>query len=274
MQASIKKLAIISGSGSLPIEICNSCIAQNIEFLAILIKGNATLAEYSMKPSIELELGQIGKLLNILASHKISHVILAGAIKKPSLTSIEADFEGKKFFTKIQSSGSLGDNYILTEVLSLLESYGYKIVGIQDYFRDLLVPSGPLTDTLPQDEDLNDIKLGKIVAENLGVLDIGQSVIVESKVILGVEAVEGTDNLIIRSKKLKFLDKKSGVLVKVVKPNQDLRVDLPAIGPKTIKNIAKANLNGIAITANRAIIVDKFYTLALANKYKIFILGL
>jgi DUF1009 family protein len=274
MQAKITKLAIIAGSGSLPIEICNSCVAKQIDHLVIALEGNAIIARYNDKHCFPLALGQVGKLLALLEEHKVSHVILAGGIKKPDFSTIKVDIKGAILLAKITAAKLLGDNHILTEVLSYLKNHGYEIAGVKDYFDELLVPVGNLTSNQPQKNDFYDIDIGKNAAEMLGRLDIGQAVIVENKVILAVEAAEGTDNLIKRAKELKFLNKKSGVLVKMVKPNQDLRVDLPTVGPETIKNIAEANLCGIAISAHHAIILDKAYTLELAKKHELFIFGI
>lgn len=274
MQASINKLAIIAGSGSLPVEISNLCIAQKIKHIVLALEGNAILARYSDKPHYSVALGQVGKLLTILEEHKVSHIILAGGIKKPDFSSLKVDIKGAVLLAKITAAKLLGDNHILTEVLDYLKSYGYEIVGVKDYFSELLIIPGNLTANLPQKKDLLDIEIGKNVATTLGSLDIGQAVIVENKIVLAVEAAEGTDNLIKRSKELKFSNKKAGVLVKIVKPNQDLRVDLPTIGPETIKNVLDANLNGIAISSGQAIIVDKISTLELAKKHDLFIYGI
>ncbi len=274
MQTSISKLAIIAGSGSLPIEICNSCIARQIDYIVIAIEGNADLKKYDNKPCYTVALGQIGKLLEVLEKQSVSHIILAGGVRKPDFSSLRVDVKGAILFAKLVAAKLLGDNYILTEVLRYLESYNYNIIGVKDYFSELLVPFGNLTDDHPHKQDILDIEIGKNAAAALGSLDIGQAVIVENKVILALEAAEGTDNLIKRSTELKFSSKRSGVLVKIVKPYQDLRVDLPTIGPETIRNIADANLSGIAISANHAIIVDKNLTLELAKKYGLFISGI
>ena len=148
-----------------------------------------------------------------------------------------------------------------------------KVVGIQEVVPNLLAPIGVLTQTSPNDEDEEDIRRGIEVATELGRLDVGQAVVVQQGLVLGLEGIEGTDKLIIRCNDYKRKGK-SPILVKLRKPEQDMRIDLPTIGVKTVENAYNSGFKGIAIHAGNTLIVNQEETIALANKYKMFIKGI
>jgi DUF1009 family protein len=148
-----------------------------------------------------------------------------------------------------------------------------RVVGIHEVMPDLLVKEGLLTKHKPDKQALADIKRGAEVAFELGCLDVGQSVIVQQGLVLGVEGIEGTDELI---KRCGTYQRKGdgGVLVKLRKPQQDMRIDLPTIGTRTIENLHAAGMRGIAVHAGNALIVNEPEVIALANKYGMFIKGI
>jgi UDP-2,3-diacylglucosamine hydrolase len=147
-----------------------------------------------------------------------------------------------------------------------------RVVGVQDVFADLLTPLGLLTRTQPDEGANNDIQRGIEVARALGRVDVGQSVIVQQGIVLGVEAIEGTDALIARSAGLRR-EGPGGVLVKLAKPQQDNRFDLPTVGLDTVMAAAKAGLRGLAIQAGRSLLVDRENACAAADKAGLFIVG-
>ena len=167
---------------------------------------------------------------------------------------------------------SIGDDGILRALVKEIEQEGIKVVGIQEVVPELLSKTGVLTKTSPSKEDEEDIRRGLEVARELGRLDVGQAVVVQQGLVLGLEGIEGTDKLIIRCKDYKRQGK-APILVKLRKPEQDMRVDLPTIGVKTVENAYQSGFKGIAIHAGNTLIVNEKETINLANKYKMFIKG-
>ena len=163
---------------------------------------------------------------------------------------------------------------MLTTVLKIFESEGYQIISPEKITPELITPKGVLGKIKPCKTDMEDVEIGKKVLETLGMLDVGQAVVVENHYILGIEAAEGTNNLIKRSKLLKKEKKPYGVLVKMKKSTQDMRIDLPSIGVHTIEELKHAGLRGIAIKSGESFIIDIKEVIKEADKNKIFILGI
>jgi DUF1009 family protein len=198
---------------------------------------------------------------------------MIGRVRRPSLLEIKPDWLALKVLTKI-GMNMLGDDALLRAIGKAMEDEsGLRVIGIQDVFKDLLTPEGVLGSVAPDDDALNDIQRGVTVARSLGKLDVGQSVIVQQGMVLGVEAIEGTDALIARASVLKR-EGLGGVLVKIAKPQQDNRYDLPTIGLDTIDALIKAGLRGVALESGRSLLIDRESTVALANKAGTFIIGL
>jgi UDP-2,3-diacylglucosamine hydrolase len=274
MQTKIGKLAIIAGAGNYPLEIANYCEKSNIEYIILPIKGNFLESDYIQNKHIyPIEIGKVGKFLEILKNNNITDVILAGAVKKPSLNDIKVDFAGGKLLAKLLTKKMLGDNQLLTTVIKFIEQHGYIVRNTQEILPKILIEKGCLTKHKPSKQDFIDIDIACKVIQKIGELDIGQAVIVENKIIIAVEAIEGTDAMISRSAQLKISNDKSGILYKSIKPGQDSRVDLPTIGINTLKMAIKANLRGIALQADTSIILQQEEVISLANKEGLFIIG-
>ena len=202
----------------------------------------------------------------------MAETILIGTIRRPSLADLMPDLRTSAFFARIGLK-SLGDDGILRALVKEIESENIRVVGIQDVLPDLLVKEGILTKHKPDKQALADIKRGSEVAMELGRLDVGQSVIVQQGLVLGVEGIEGTDKLIERCGT--YQRKGSGaILIKLRKPQQDMRIDLPTIGTATIENLHQNGMRGIAVHAGNALIVDEENVIKLADKYGMFITGI
>ena len=163
-----------------------------------------------------------------------------------------------------------GDNNLLTTILNMLRKRGFKIRSIPDTAPELLARLDDSFMPLSK-QNLKDIEIGEKILNDLSKHDIGQAIVIQNGLVLGIEAIEGTDNLLRRVKSLKRDTKTGGVLVKLPKVNQTDLADLPTIGPDTILNAKDAALDGIAIKANKTIIVDRQQTMELAKKFNIFI---
>ncbi len=267
------KLGIVAGGGILPQLLIKHCIAQNRPFFVLAIENNADRAIFTPDiPHQWIRIGQAGTGFKRFAEEQVTEVVLIGTIHRPSLSDLVPDLRTAAFFARIGMK-SLGDDGILRAVVKEIESENMRVVGIHEVMPELLVKEGLLTKSKPDKQALADIKRGAEVAYELGRLDVGQSVIVQQGLVLGVEGIEGTDELI---KRCGVYQRKGvgGVLVKLRKPQQDMRIDLPTIGTRTIEALHQTGMRGIAIHAGNALMVNEPEVLALADKYGMFIMGI
>lgn len=273
MEHPTKKLGIIAGGGSLPRSLIEHCRKQGRSFFVLAIKDNADPATIGDDvPHLWIRLGQAGTGFKRFAEEKVEEVVMIGTIRRPTLKELIPDLRTTAFFIKIGDK-ALGDDGLLRAVVKEIESEKMRVVGIHEVMNDLLVKPGLLTRKKPSAEDKRDIKRGVEVAFELGRLDVGQSVVVQQGLVLGAEGIEGTDELIKRCGGYKRKGS-GGVLVKLRKPQQDMRIDLPTIGCKTVENAKASGLNGLAIHAGNTLIVDQEEVIKLADKLGLFIIGI
>jgi UDP-2,3-diacylglucosamine hydrolase len=202
---------------------------------------------------------------------------MAGYFNRPSWSEIAPDFKGAKLMANLVGK-PMGDDGLFRVIINFLESEGLTVVSPEDVLsQPNFMPVGCLTIATPDQQAIIDIERGLKVARALGSVDVGQAVVVQQGLVLGVEALEGSDNLIARCGKLQESKSQSnlpgGIFVKVLKPTQDTRVDRSVIGPQTVQSVYKAGLRGIAVEANRVILLNSQASIALANQYNIFITG-
>lgn len=265
------RLGILAGSGDLPKNLLKQCTKDKLDHFAIYFKGQSEQDRDPDTPSKIVKLGQTQKTIDILKSENCTHIVFAGGIKRPGLFDIKPDLRTTKFFSKL-GLGAVGDDRLLRAVRDELETEGFLIVGAHDILPDLLTPVGVLTDKAPDDRAWQDIKTGWTVLDKLGKLDIGQACIVQQGVVLGVEAIEGTDALIERCGQ--YLRKGGGgVLVKRSKPGQDKSLDLPTVGEVTIEKLADAGFAGVALEAKNSQILHQTETVSCANGKGLFVVG-
>lgn len=263
-------IGIIAGSGELPFTIATSYASQSGKCYIAALEGETNLQLLQDVPYQSFKIGNVGAIIEYFHKFNVQKVIFAGGIKRPNFWSIKVDMIGGALLAKIIKQKFLGDDTILRIVADFLEEKGFKVISsqeiLQDNFKDITV----LTTASPLPSDLIDIELGTKLLVTLSELDVGQSVIIEDGYVLGIEAAEGTDNLI---KRCGVLRKKSkgGVLVKMLKLSQDIRLDIPTIGPDTIINLAEQNYNGLAISKDKVIIINPEKTIDLANSLGLFI---
>lgn len=268
-----KKLGIVAGGGSIPQMLIEDCIQNNRDFFVLAIEGNADKKYFDKCiPHKWIRIGQAGTGFKVFKDNGVEEVVLIGTIRRPSFGDLIPDARTTVFFSKIAAK-SLGDDGILRALVKEIEKDGMEVKGIHEVMDGLLVREGYLTKKKPDKQALLDIERGVEVARELGKLDVGQAVVVQQGLVLAVEGIEGTDELIKRCKNYKRKGD-GGVLVKLRKPKQDMRVDLPTIGPDTIKNAKESGLRGIAIHAGNALIVDEKETIKLAEKAGMFIIGI
>lgn len=262
-------LAIISGSGNLPAIVQGILLNRGENVLMIDIFGNEKISAPN-NVLYRMNIGQIGKILKLLGQHKIDELLFIGGLSRPSFRNLHFDLTGLYWYFRIYKNMKKGDNNLLTTILNMLRKRGFKIRSIPDTAPELL--AGLDDSCLPlSKQNLKDIEIGAKILNDLSKHDIGQAIVIQNGLVLGIEAIEGTDNLLRRVKSLKRDTKTGGVLVKLPKVNQTDLADLPTIGPDTILNAKDAALDGIAIKANKTIIVDRQQTMELAKKFNIFI---
>src|SRR4051794_23908358 len=221
-------LGIIAGNGGLPARLIESCRIAGREVFVLALEGEADRAAVERVPHAWCRLGGAAAGLDVLRAHGVGELVLAGGVRRPSLAALRPDWRAAKLFARV-GYRALGDDGLLSAVVKELEEEGFRVVGADQLLRQALVPEGALGRIRPDALSQADIERGLRVARTLGVLDIGQAVIVQQGLVLGVEAIEGTDELLRRCAALRR-EGPGGVLVKVEKPGQEPRADRPTIG--------------------------------------------
>lgn len=266
------KLGIVAGSGDLPQRILDAAKAAGRPVFVLALEGFATPALVAGMPHGWIRLGAAADGLQMLRDNGVTELVLAGGVKRPSFLALRPDWRTAKFLAKV-GRRALGDDGILGAIVKEIEGEGFSVVGADAILNSALAPQGVLGRIAPDEQAQQDIARGAAVARALGAVDVGQAVVVQQGVVLGVEGAEGTEQLIARCAPL-ALEGPGGVLVKLAKPEQERRADLPTIGPKTIEQAASAGLRGIAVEAGGALIVDRAETIDAADRRGLFLVGI
>ena len=255
------QLAIIAGGGGLPRVIIESARKQGWEITVFAI-GNLNIEKNQSISLIEMNRLNIGRIFKILKSQKIKNICMVGYIPRPNGPIDYLRFQYLNLETLIilfKSLGILrgGDASLFKKINSFLEERGYKVIGASEIAPNITLKRGVYSTKKVSKAEFENIKKAKQCAEITGYLDIGQAVAVKNSRILAIEGAEGTDAMLERVAGLRGISvKRGGVILKSAQVNQDERVDMPTVGPNTIKNMIKANLSGIAITADNVIVLD------------------
>ena len=268
------KVGLIAGDGSFPLEVAKSVSQKNNEIFIIAIKGSAS-KDIERYPHLWIRIGEIGKAIKALKENNCKEVILIGGVKKPNVWLLRPDFGALKLFFKLIILPIKGDASILKTLLNFLEKDNkFKVVVAEKYISYLLMSKGLIAGEKINEQSNIDIDIAIENCKNIGSKDIGQACVVVNGQIIASEDSLGTDKMLrdIISKEIRFNNE--GVLVKLVKPIQDRRVDLPAIGLQTIKLAKEIGLCGIAIEDKSSFISNKEGVIEFANKNNIFIFGL
>ena len=268
-QQTIERIGLVAGSGKFPLLIADSARKKGLSVVAVAHRGE-TVPELADRVDeiIWINLGQFGHLLNVFKSRGIAHILMAGSITKAKMfADVRPDLKGLAVMGKLFL---FHDDDILRAVAKEFEKEGITVVSSTTYLPELLAPHGCLTKRRPSSGEMEDIECGWTVAKELGRLDIGHSVVVRRKTVLALEAIEGTDMTILRGG---ALAKEKAVIVKVSKPNQDPRFDLPAVGLDTIKVMSSVRAAALAIEADKTIIFDKEEMIRLADSKNISIVS-
>ncbi len=268
----MKTLGLIAGNKNLPIKVINWAKKNNIDLCVIGIKNitNPIIKKDKfIKKYIELHITELSKAINFFKINNVNDIVIIGGIHNAKF---KLTFDFIKLFTKLLFIKKKYDG-ILRLVINEFEKNNINVIGIDDILKENLIPKGILTTTKPTNTQLNEIKNNWQNVINFANTDKGQSIILLNNKIIATETFKGTDDLIKRAYKIKG-NIKGGILIKILKPNQERRADLPVIGKKTIENLKLYNFSGIAIEGNNAIFEDKEETIKTANENQIFIIGI
>lgn len=266
------RLGIVAGSGELPKRLVEACRAQGREAFVLALEGHTDNAWVADLPHAWIRLGAAADGFAALRAAEVTDVVFAGPVRRPSLTSLMPDLRAAKFLARV-GMRALGDDGLLSAIVKEFEAEGFHVVGVDEVLTDIVAPLGAIGSLLPDEAARADIARGLAVVRALGALDIGQAVVVEAGVVLGVEAIEGTDELIARTARLKREGRRQGVLIKAKKPGQERRVDLPTIGAGTVERVASAGLAGIALEAGSALVLNRDEVAREADARGIFVVG-
>ena len=265
-----ERLGLIAGNGRFPIIFADNARKLGYHVSAVAHEGETDPELANHVDRIHwIKIGQLNKLINAFKDDQVHQAVMLGGIKKTHVfTTVRPDFRTLALATRL---ALWKDDDILRELAKELEKEGITICESTFGLDGILAEEGILTTRKPSDREWEDVRYGWDVAHDIGRLDIGQCVVVKDRVVVAVEAVEGTDEAIKRGG---HLAKDGAVFVKRCKPQQDLRFDLPAIGPRTIDIMASVNASVLAVEAGRTIVLDRDLTLQKAQSARIAVVGL
>lgn len=265
------KLGLIAGGGTLPQRIIHVCQKRNRPFFVLGIEGQTECSLDGLEHTW-VKAGQIGKAISALKDHRVQHLLMVGYYKRPAWRDLRPDLRGAQWLVKFM--GKVGtDDGILNLVIQEFEAEGFQVVGVQDVVgTDFTIPKGVLGRHAPSSEDWISIQRGIDVLKVLGTVDVGQSIVVQEGSVVGLEGLEGTDALMKRCVGLHPAGN-GAILVKMCKPWQDRRVDLPVIGEKTLKTAIETGMKGIALQGEEVLILDQEKVVRMADQAGLFIIG-
>jgi DUF1009 family protein len=237
------------------------------------LEGFAEPAVLGPWPHAIIRIGAAGRILASLREHGCRDLVLVGPVRRPSLFDLRPDAEGARILARIGRAAFAGDDGLLAAVVRVFADEGFHVLGAHEVLNEALGPAGLLTRAAPDAMAMADIRRGVAVACALGAIDVGQGCVVQQGIVLAVEAAEGTDAMLARCASL-ARPGPGGVLVKLVKPGQDRRADLPTIGPQTLRGAAGAGLRGVAFEAGGTILAERDDAVAAADAAGLFLLGL
>ena len=260
-------IGLIFGDTHFPIEILKKVKKRKLNYLIIDLSKSKKFKKD--KKSYSVSIGQFGKIINILKENSCKKVLFAGKVAKPNFTKLKLDFKGIYYIPRIIKASKLGDAAILKEIIKILAQNKIKTENSLKFNPELTLKKGNYSKTKPNNNDELDIKKAIKILNNLKQYNFSQGVVVRNRKVVSIEGKKGTEKMLKNSKSKKF--RNHGVLVKFPKKKQDLRVDLPTIGLKTIKKSKAAGLKGIVIKSRQHVFLDKSKCIKFANKNNMFI---
>jgi DUF1009 family protein len=271
-------VGLIAAGGAMPFAVADSLIARGIDPVLFALKGACDSVSVQRFRHHWIFLGQLGTAEKLFRAENCRDLVFIGTLVRPALSEIRLDWSTLRVLRRVWAAFRGGDDHLLSGIGRILEQDGFRMVGIKDVAPDLLMPAGCITRAAPDENAGADIARGREVLRALSPFDIGQAAIVIDGHVVGVEDIEGTDGLLARVARLRAEGRirakaARGVLVKAPKSGQDLRFDLPTIGPRTVEGAAAAQLAGIAVVAGNTIVVEPQAMIEAADAAGLFVTG-
>lgn len=271
-------VGVIAGSGALPRLVAEARAKDGAAYHVIALEGAAE-DWVAAHPHSFATLGKVGAIIKALRAASCNAVVFAGGLVRPSLKSLSLDWKGATLMPRVaRLFAKGGDDALLRGIALIFEEEGFQVVGAQEFLSGLLATEGAIGARMPSDQDLADIERAAEIVRKLGPLDVGQGAVVAGGLCLAMEAIEGTDGMLERvavlpKRRRSAAPPPSGALFKAPKPDQDRRVDLPAIGPDTIAHAKAAGLNGVAVEAGGVFVLGVEETARAADAAGLFLWG-
>jgi lipid-A-disaccharide synthase len=267
------KLGILAGSGALPLRLIEACRTQGRPYFVLAFEGSCDPASLAGVPHAFIRLGAGGAGIKILRANGVEELVMAGGVRRPSFAALRPDWRTMRFFMKIglRAMTDFGDDRLFRAIIGELEVEGFRVVGADSILSNLVAPEGLLGRVAPDASAEADIRAGIAAARGHGAEDLGQAVAMRGGVAVDREDADGTDALLRRC--AASGKAQGGVLVKMAKPQQERRADLPAIGAQTVTGAAAAGLKGIAIEAGGCLVLDRDAVVAAADRAGVFVIG-
>jgi len=266
-------VGIVAGGGGMPLRVAAACRATGRPYVAVLLEGFARPADWAGVPQITIRLGAAGQGMDWMKARGVRQVVMSGDVRRPSILSLRPDAKAAMYLARIGMRAFSGDDSLLSAIRGVLREEGFEPVGPTRFLAESQSPAGLLTRAAPDAMALADIARGVAVVRALGIVDVGQGAVVQQGLVLGVEAIEGTDALVARCGGLRR-DGPGGVLVKLVKPGQDREIDMPTLGPRTVEGAVAAGLAGIAFEAEGAMLMERARMIEAADSAGLFLLAI
>jgi DUF1009 family protein len=272
-------VGLVAGGGVLPFAVGEALATRGITPVIFAIKGFCDPVAVARFKHHWISLGQLGRLTRLLRTEKCRDLAFIGTLIRPALSEIRLDWATMRVLPRVWAAFRGGDDHLLSSIGRLLEKDGFRLVGVKDLAPELLMPAGCLTRATPDRDAEADIARGREVLHALGPFDIGQAAVVIDGHVVGVEGIEGTDALLARIAQLRSERRirsklQRGVLVKMPKRGQDLRLDLPTTGLQTVDGVIAAGLAGLATVAGHTIVADPQPMIDAADRAGVFVIGL
>ncbi len=260
-------IGLIFGETSFPIEILKKIKKKKLNYLIIDLTKSKKFKKD--KKSFPVSIGQFGKIINILKDNKCKKVLFAGKVSKPKFSKLKLDLKGIYYIPRIIKASKVGDAAILKEIISILKQQSIKTISSISFNPELSLKKGNYSKIKPNKEDRKDIKKAIVTLNSLGKYNFSQGTVIRNNKVIAIEGNGGTEKMLKKCKSKKYRNK--GVLVKLPKKKQDLRIDLPTVGLKTLKQCCISGLKGIVLKNKQNIFLDKKKCIDWANKKKMFI---
>jgi DUF1009 family protein len=272
-------IGIVCGGGTLPFAVADAVLRRGGQVVLFAIKGSAETTGVARYPHHWIALGQYGRLRRLAQKEGCHELVLIGSLVRPAISKVQFDWQALRLLPRIVRLFRGGDNHLLSGIGKILEEDGFRLRGAHEIAPELLASAGVIGKYAPLERDRADIARGLALVQALGPFDVGQAVVVADQHVLAIEAAEGTDGMLERVAELRGKGRIAtppgvGVLVKAPKPDQDARIDLPSIGPRTVEAIARAGLSGVAVAAGRTLIAEADRVITAADAARVFIVGI